>query len=236
MLFDNEEPNKEECWFKNNCKRRKDGQLCEDNFCLLNYKMNELVTLALLSNKDKYPIALFTDADGTDKDKFIELKQIQTDIKDFVNQGKNLFIYSNITGNGKSAWAKKLLLSWFQSIIFESEFECRGLYISLPRFFSELRNNINEKSDYIQYVNQYIPKVDLIVWDEIGIKNLNNWEHEIILNFINLRIEAGKANIFTSNMNPEQIRQALGDRLYSRIVQTSKLIELKGKDKRALRK
>jgi len=235
MLFDEEEPNKEECWFKHNCKRKE--QLgCDNSFCILNYKMNELTKLALLSNKDKYGISLVPDADGTDKDKFLELKDIQVNIKDFVNQGKNLFIYSNITGNGKSAWAKKLLISWLQSIIFESDFESRGLYISLPRFFTELRNNINQKSEYIEYVNEYITKVDLVIWDEIGIKNLNNWEHEIILNFVNLRMENNKANIFTSNMDPEQIRQALGDRLYSRIIQTCKVIEFKGKDKRALGK
>ena len=236
MLFDYEETDKEKCWFRKVCKHKDDLGYCNENFCILNHKMNYLTTSSLLSNKDKYPIALVPDADGTDKDKFLQLKEIQADINNFVTEGKNLFIYSNITGNGKSAWAKKLLLSWFNSIIYFSDYECRGLYINLPRFFTELRNNISQKSDYIQYVNEKITKVDLVVWDEIGMKGLNNWEHEIILNFINLRIENGKSNIFTSNMNPDQIRENLGDRLYSRIVEMSRLIELTGKDKRALNK
>ena len=196
--------------------------------------MNFLTTYSLLSSKDKYPIPLIPDADGTDKDKFLQLKEIQADINNFVTEGKNLFIYSKITGNGKSAWAKKLLLSWFNSIIYFSDYECRGLYINLPRFFNELKDNISNKSDYIQYVRDKIAKVDLVVWDEIGVKNLGNWEHDQLLNYINLRIEGGKSNIFTSNMGPEEIREKLGDRLYSRIIQTSQLIEFNGKDKRGL--
>lgn len=236
MLFDYEDTNKGQCWFRKVCKHKDDLSFCENNFCVLNHKMNFLTTYSLLSSKDKYPIPLVPDADGTDKDKFLQLKEIQADINNFVTEGKNLFIYSKITGNGKSAWAKKLLLSWFNSIIYFSDYECRGLYINLPRFFNELKDNISNKSDYIQYVRDKIAKVDLVVWDEIGVKNLGNWEHDQLLNYINLRIEGGKSNIFTSNMIPEEIREKLGDRLYSRIIQTSQLIELKGKDKRALSK
>ena len=42
-----------------------------------------------------------------------------------------------------------------------------------------------------------------------------------------------KSNIFTSNINPENLSLLLGDRLASRIKQ-SKIIEFKGKDKRGV--
>lgn len=226
----------EKCWFRKVCKHKDDLEYCKNNFCIPQNKMNYLCEQSYLSEKDKYPIPLVPDADGTDKDKFIELKSIQGDISNFVTAGKNLFIYSKITGNGKSAWSKKLLLSWFNSIILFTDYECRGLYINLPKFFNELKNNINQKSQYIEDIKANYAKVDLIVWDEIGIKNLGIWEHDILLDFINTRIENGKSNIYTSNMLPEEIKERMGDRLYSRIIQTSKLIELEGKDKRALSK
>ena len=237
MIFDHDKVDKSKCWFKKICpKYKNDPEYCLTHDCIMNTKMNYLINYSLLSAKDKYPIPLIPDADGTDADKFLQLKEIQVDINDFVTEGKNLFIYSKITGNGKSAWAKKLLLSWFNSIVYYTEFECRGLYINLPRFFNEMKNDITTPSDYIQFIKTKLPEADLVIWDEIGIKNLTNWEHDILLSYINQRVENGKANIFTSNMIPEEIREKLGDRLYSRIIQMSTLIELNGKDKRALNK
>lgn len=238
MLFDHEQPDRNKCWFQNICSKYKQNpSICENmDFCVMNYKMNELTSRALLKGKDKYPIPLIPDADGTDKDKFLELRAIQGEIKEFVTQGKNLLIYSKITGNGKTASAKKLLLAWFNSIIYPTEPTCRGLYINVPRFFTELKNNITQRSDYIDYLKLNIPKVELIVWDEIGVKELTNFEHDTLLNYINQRCEEGLANIYTSNMTPIELKERLGDRLYSRIVQSSKLIELNGKDKRALNK
>lgn len=225
---------KEKCWFRKVCKHKDDLTYCENNFCVLHHKMDFLCEQAFLSDKDKYPVTLIPDADGTDKDKFLQLKEIQLDITNFVNEGKSLFIYSKITGNGKSAWAKKLLLTWFSSIIFFSDYECRGLYINVPRFLNELKEDISKKSDYIAFIKENITKVDLVIWDEIGVKNLGAWEHDILLNYINLRCEYGKANIYTSNINPSELKEKLGDRLYSRIIQLSRIIEFKGKDKRAL--
>ena len=236
MNFNYDYVTNDDCWFKSICKVRLKNNSCNLIACPINDKMNELIKLSLLPKKDRFPISLVPDADGTDLDKFTQLKAIQNDILDFVSNGKNLFIYSKITGNGKSAFAKKLLLTWFKSIVFVSDFKCRGLYISVPTFFNELRNNINEKSEYIEYVKKLIPKVDLIIWDEIGIKTLSNWEHDILFDLINTRVENHLSNIYTSNIVPSEIKEKLGDRLYSRIIQTATLIELNGKDKRGLNK
>ena len=74
---------------------------------------------------------------------------------------------------------------------------------------------------------------DLVVWDEVGTKGLTPFEHENILNIINARIDAGKANVYTSNLSDEDLHQAVGDRLYSRIAIASDAVELVGSDKRA---
>ena len=230
------EYNPEKCWFRKVCKHKDDLEYCNNKFCLLYDKMHYLCNMALLSNKDRYPITLVPDADGTDRDKFIELKDIQLNINDFVTKGKNLLIFSKNTGNGKTSWSKKLLLAWFTNIIYFTDYTCRGLFVNVVRYFNELKNNINKSSDYIEHINTYMDKADLIVWDEIGIKNITPFEHDNLLNCINMRLENGQANIFTSNMTPEELKEKLGDRLYSRIVQSSIVIELNGMDKRALSK
>ena len=99
----------------------------------------------------------------------------------------------------------------------------------------ELKNNISDRSEYAEYVKQNVQKADLVVWDEVGTKGLTQFEHENILNFVNARLDENKANIYTSNLTNDELRNALGDRLYSRIVLNSDEVELLGADKRALR-
>ena len=51
---------------------------------------------------------------------------------------------------------------------------------------------------------------------------------------IDSRISAGKSNIFTSNLNDEELHKSLGDRLASRICNLGYNIELYGSDKRGI--
>lgn len=221
---------KDNCWYKDVCSLKDKGGC--DKFCIRHYKMDYLTSVSLLEEKDRYPVALYPDADGTDMDKFQMLKNISNNIEDFVKSGKNLLIHSKITGNGKTAWAKKLLLSYFNKIWYSTDFTCRGLFIDMQIFFNKLRENIGKENDYIKHIQENILTADLVIWDEIAIKNITDYEHGYFLSYLNSRISAGKANIFTSNMTESELREKLGDRLYSRIVLNSKVIELKGKDKR----
>ena len=97
-----------------------------------------------------------------------------------------------------------------------------------------LKDNISEKSEYVQHIKENVLNADIVIWDEVGTKGLTQFEHENILNIINARIDAGKANIYTSNLNDEDLHDAVGDRLYSRIALMSDNVVLEGADKRAL--
>jgi DNA replication protein DnaC len=219
---------KDKCWYKDVCDKSK----CGDNFCIRHYKMDSLTHMATMEGKQKYPIQLRLDSDGADKEAFVQLKLIQNDISNFVNQGKNLLIYSEKTGNGKTEWCKKLLLSWFNSIWPYTELECRGLFISLPRFINAMKDNISKHNDYFQYIDDNILKADLVVWDEINYKDYTTFEHDYLLSVISQRLAEGKSNIYTTNYNLPIIEKKLGTRLSSRIVGSSVKVEFKGKDKR----
>lgn len=220
---------KENCWYKSIC----DGSRCGENFCIRHYKMDSLINMATMEGKQKYPIKLKLDSDGTDKEAYDKLKEIQSDINNFVKQGKNLLIYSEHTGNGKTEWAKKLIFSWFNSIWATTDFVCRGLFISLPKFMNARQSNINTPNDYFRYVDSNIVTADLVVWDEINYKDYSDFEHSYLLDIISQRIALGKSNIFTTNYGLKTIEQKLGTRLSSRIIGTSTKVEFKGKDKRS---
>jgi DNA replication protein DnaC len=99
-----------------------------------------------------------------------------------------------------------------------------------------IKDNIDEKSEYVSYIKKNVFNADIVIWDEIGTKSLTVFEQENIMSLINARIDAGKSNIYTSNLTDEELLKAVGKRLHSRISLTSKNIELKGKDKRGLQK
>lgn len=220
---------KDNCWYKKIC----DCSKCSsDVFCIRHYKVDYLVQSATLEGKQKYPIAL--KPDEVDYKAFTELRDIKNNIENFVKDGKNILIYSNHTGNGKTEWSKKLLLSWFNSIWHETDMTCRGLFISMPKLMSAMKENISKPNKYFQYINDNIICTDLVVWDELNYKDLTTFEQDFLLNVISQRVAIGKSNIYTTNYDIPTIEERLGTRLASRIIGCSKCVEFKGTDKRGL--
>ena len=220
---------KTKCWYNSICDKSK----CGTNFCIRHYKMSSLIYMAGMQGKECYPVPLKLDKDAIDKDAFSSLKNIQNNVNDFINKGNNLLIYSKYTGNGKTEWSKKLLLSWFDTIWPTTDFTCRGLFISVPRLLRSYVENISKTNDYFQYINENIFNADVVVWDELNSKDYTEFEHNYLLSVISHRISIGKSNIFTTNYDLNDIERKLGTRLSSRIIGSSVKIEFKGKDKRS---
>lgn len=222
----------EKCPFNHKCAKK---DVCyADTFCLKLFKMNSLWELALLTDAQRQHIQLRLDENGADRESYLYLKSIQSNIEKFIEAGDNLYIYSSTCGNGKTAWALRLLNTYLDKIWYKTDIECRALFIHVPRFLLALKDNLSEKSDYIQHIKQNILKADLVIWDEIGTKGLTSFEFENIINFVNARIDMRKSNIYTSNLQPPELLEAVGERLYSRIVNLSNKVEFVGADKRGL--
>lgn len=220
------------CWkFHNNpsaeCKT-------QNVYCPRLFRMNYLYEESLMSLKQRQHVALRIDEDGTDGEAFVRLKSIENNIEQFVTGGNNLYLHSTTCGNGKTAWALRLLQSYVGKIWHKSDLRCRVLFINVPRYILSLKDSISETNEYIQHVKKNIFSADLVVFDEVGTKSLTTWEHEQILNLINTRIDMNKSNIYTSNLKGIELREKVGDRLYSRIVNLSVDIELFGSDKRGV--
>ena len=91
------------------------------------------------------------------------------------------------------------------------------------------------KSDYIEHIKTNVLDADIVVWDEVATKAVTQFEHEHLLSLINGRIDSGKSQIFTSNVSPDSLRDIVGERLYSRVINLSTVLEFKGADKRGLK-
>lgn len=218
-----------ECWLKEDCNQRD----C-DSFCMRLFKLDFLYKEALISVNQRKHVALRIDADGTDGDAFKQLKNIETNIESFVASGNNLYIHSTVCGNGKSSWALRMVQTYFNKIWLKSSLRCRALFINVPRFLLALKDNISDKSDYVTHIKENFLTCDIIIWDDIATKQTTTFESENLFSMIEARIGEGKSNIFTSNLTEDELHKALGDRLYSRIVNLSQNVELNGADKRGI--
>lgn len=217
------------CWLYNSC-----NHIDCNSFCLKRYKLNYLYEEALITEKQRMHTKLYLDKAGTDAHAFAILSNFQNNILDFVNNGTNLYIHSTNCGNGKTSWALRLAQTYLNKIWYNSNLECKVLFINVPRFLLALKDNISEKSDYVKHIKENVLKADLVIWDEIGSKGLTQFEHENILSYINARIDSNKSNIYTSNLTDTELHTAIGDRLASRICNQSINIEFFGGDMRGV--
>lgn len=165
-----------------------------------------------------------------DLEQYCRLAEIKSDIVDFVQRGDNVFICSRYTGNGKTSWALKLLLKYFDQIWPGNGFQIRGLFVNVPTLLLQLKNFSNPISE--EYKRNLL-NVDLVVWDEIASTSITNYDYGNLLMFLDYRIMACKSNIFTSNATSvNELEKNVGSKLASRIWNTSTIIEFNGKDRR----
>ena len=210
------------CYLNENCKVYKNGQCTFPNFCLKKFKVDKFYDLSLLSLTQRKNTELFLDASNNDYDAFIKLNDIKKDILNFVNNGKNLYIFSTKTGNGKTSWSIKLLQAYISKIWYNHEIRCVGLFISVPRYLLSIKDAINNNNEYANHIKQNVLDADLVIWDDIATKNMTEFETENVLSIIDARITNTELPLY------------IGDRLSSRILGTSEPIKFVGEDKRIL--
>lgn len=217
MFFD-------DCWYKNVCTQK-----CSAG-CVRYTEMKYLVDNSGIPSSRQYPIAL--EVDNIDYDKFMALAAIKNNILEFVQNGNNVYIASKNTGNGKTSWAIKLLLKYFDSIWAGNGLKIRGLFIHVPTLLLQLKNFNSPLSE--EYKNNLI-QADLIVWDEIASTSISNYDYSNLLMFLENRLLNNKSNIFTTNCTDKNdLEEIIGVKLASRVWNTSNIILLKGKDRRGI--
>lgn len=218
-----------QCWFRNNCNKYNTSN-CNCG-CKLYFQYYYLVNLANIPPHMQQPSELTLTA-GDDIDKYKYLNNIKNNINEFVSEGCNLYIYSPYYGNGKTTWSVKLMSKYFSNIWDGNGTKCRGLFINVDEFLMAKRTQIKNHNQRLEEMEKLIPTVDLVVWDDIGVTRLKEYDHQILFPLINSRIQNNKANIFTSNVIDEELYNNIGGRLGNRILDTSTIVEFTNKPQR----
>lgn len=225
---------RDECYIQASCKKFCTGNCgeLETNYCPRLSKIDYLYNEALIPMKQRKRFPLRVDADGTDKAEFLQLKAAAENIEQFIENGANLYIYSQTAGNGKSSWGIRLIQAHIEAIWYKTDLRCRALFVSVPRYLLAIKNNISKTDEYAQHINKNIFDADIVVFDDIATKGITQFEAENLFSIIDTRMNMGKSNVFTSNIVPAQLNDLLGPRLTSRIINLSTVIQFRGRDKR----
>ena len=216
--------NIQNCWDKRICTEQ-----CSEN--CIRYKL-----MYSLFKQSNLPEALWGYKELVCHEKDLQVyKQLQAKsdaILNFIESGNNLYIYSENCGNGKTTWAIRLMYSYFDKIWHKSCFDCKALFVSVPKFLYNCKRSISQDVKGFEELCNLISEVDLVIWDDIGEMKASDYEHQILFQYIDDRINSKKSNIYTSNKNKEQLEDVLGVRLASRIYNCSECIEFLEEDKR----
>lgn len=211
------------CWYL---------QVCDDDcfMCQTYLELKWQMDNSGLPEKLQKPIEMYiTDENKCDRGAYKRLSSIRKGIVDFVKNGENLYI-CGYAGNGKTSWAIKLLQSYLHHMAHGNYEKIQGMFVSVSNILLQLKDFNNPiPREY----KSNLEKAPLVVWDDIGITGISQFDYTQLYTLVNNRILAGKSNIFTSNLvNREDLEDIIGERLVSRIYGSSEILELKGRDMR----
>lgn len=214
------------CWYESVCSQL--SETCQYS-CIRFREMRYLMEHSNIPPAQQTLTELIPEK--VDYPAFCDLADFKDNILHNVEAGRNLYIYSDSTGNGKTTWAIKIMLKFFDCVWAGNGFKCRGVFIHVPTFLASLKN-FSISDPKFDELKQNILDVDLVIWDDIGSVGLSQFDHSQLLSYIDTRVLNKRSNIFTGNIGESKIEECLGTRLASRVWNASTKIELKGKDKR----
>lgn len=219
-----EQQRNSKCWYVNSC-----NEDCDN--CITYLQLNWQMQNSGLFDSQQRPITLYIDElNECDRSAYKRLGNIRRSIVEFVAEHKNLYIASERTGNGKTSWAIKMLQTYFHYTANGNYENLKGMFINTTDLLLKLKDFNNPLS---QQYKQNLETVDLVIFDDIAVTGISQYDYTQLFNIINKRISAEKSNIFTSNVvSKDQLDRILGARLSSRIYTASEIVELKGLDRR----
>ena len=219
---------KTRCWYKGNCN--KEATLDCNHSCIRYMEMDYLMYASNIPTPKQYKTAVVVRSQ--DLKVYTQLKEIGETIITHVNEGTNLYLYSENFGNGKTTWAIKLMLKYFNKVWLGNGFKRRGIFIHVPTLISKVKEGFTYTDQYFDVLKHDLVTVDLVIWDDIAASKLSDFDHSLLLTFIDQRLLNEKANIFTGNLDKQAIIIALGNRLASRVWNESTKLHYKGSDLR----
>lgn len=197
-----------ECWYK---------EVCDDN-CFMCNKFLEMKNLMETSNLPKAKQKVITlNAPRVDLEAYRRLNDIKADIYNFVQDGRNLYIASEQSGNGKTSWAIKMMHKYFEEVWYGNCLKERALFVHVPTFLMKCKQFKDTDREF-EHLKKLLWDIDLVVWDDIASTDMSSFDYSQLLPYLDSRSLGELSNIYTGNFpDREKLMEHVGAKLASRI-------------------
>ncbi len=175
-------------------------------------------------------------------------KNIIDDMKGFANK-ESFYVYGDV-GCGKTYLISALIKEYFKNTKYKvgirnMQYGYKHVYmqcplephlISVPDLLLKIRLTFKENSEYTEtdIIKEFTDE-NMLILDDIGVEKSTEWVLQTLYTIIDRRNRNMKQTIFTSNYTIKGLKERIGERIASRIVELcgkNNILNLKGKDKR----
>lgn len=164
-------------------------------------------------------------------------------LADTLTTNQSYFIRGNV-GVGKSHMAVALMREYLGEVkpeygeqrkeyYFNEDESYQPIFIEVPELLLRIRDTYNDKSNETEKdIVEFYTQTPFLVLDDLGSEKASEFSTLMLYLIINRRCVSGKTTILTSNLDLEQIKERLSDRISSRIKGMCLEINMAGNDKR----
>lgn len=141
-------------------------------------------------------------------------------VSDFLN-GEN---HDGLMFSGNVGCGKTFLASSIANAVLEHGMEV--LFIVVPDLLDEIKATYDHESNTANTEHSLLEtarKVPLLILDDLGAHNYTDWARNKIYTIINYRLNNDLATVITTNLDLNELKEFLGERTTSRIIQMCQL-------------
>jgi DNA replication protein DnaC len=135
------------------------------------------------------------------------------------------------TGTGKTHLMAAMALKQIDSGVF-------AIFQNTPDMFNKIKATFNDPKTNSDQAIESLISVPVLFLDDLGAgrKTLTDWESEVLYRIVNARYEALRPIHVSTNLQPGDLAIVVGMRIYSRLREMCKFIEVGGTDRRLSKK
>jgi DNA replication protein DnaC len=110
-----------------------------------------------------------------------------------------------------------------------------GRFLNLSKYLQQLRDTYSEDSDNYGRtwtIIESLGKIPYLVIDDFGVQRGTEWAKEVLYDLVDTRYAEKRFTVITTNQPLGELQQLSQGRIYSRLLEMCKLVEMEGEDYR----
>ncbi len=108
-----------------------------------------------------------------------------------------------------------------------------GRFLNLSKYLQQLRDTYSEDSDNYGRtwrIIEALGKIPYLVIDDFGVQRGTEWAKEVLYDLVDTRYADKRFTVITTNQPLSELQQLSQGRIYSRLLEMCKLVEMEGED------